>query len=139
MTTVTGTPYLESRDPGSDEPRYHGGGGDVVELRHLDPPGVAVDHRQQVAEPLQGGQGPHYVDVHLGEPPGGHGDLPQLRDPVPGDLGHLTQDALLAPPGDVRLHPLPDSPLRDESPGGSRSRMGEVVYRVKHAGGTPWV
>ena len=50
-----------SRDPSSDEPGYHGGGGDVDELRHLNPPGVAVDHRQQVAEPLQW---PHYVNFH---------------------------------------------------------------------------
>ena len=89
------------RNPRPYEPGHDGGGRDVVKLGDFQPPGVPVYHRQRVAKPLRGGQGPHNVEVHLGEPPGGHGDLPQLGDRVLGDLGHLARDALLAPPGDV--------------------------------------
>ena len=45
-------------NPGLDEPGYDCRNGDILELCNLDPPGVAVDHRQQVAEPLEGGRGP---------------------------------------------------------------------------------
>ena len=70
--------------PGPEEAGHHGRGGDLFQLGDLvqqgdfQPPPVPVNHGQQVAEPLRGKQGPHDVEVHLGEPPGG--------DSVLGDL-----------------------------------------------------
>ena len=83
MTTVTGTQYLETqilRNPDTTIEAVN-----VIQLGDFQPPGVSVDHGQQVAEPLQEGQGPHDVEVHLSEPSGGHWDLPELGDGVLGD------------------------------------------------------
>ena len=53
-----------SRNPRPEETGYHSGGGDVVEFDDLQQPGVPIDHRQQVAEPLRGEQNPHDIEVH---------------------------------------------------------------------------
>ena len=87
---------------------------------------------------MPGRQGPHDVDVNLSEPSTGHRDLLDLRDSVLGDLGHLAGDTLLAPLGDVPLHPLPHPSLREQSPRCPGSRVRQVVYSAGMMGfGTP--
>ena len=74
--------YSVPGNPASEETRHHGRSSDVVQLGGFQPPGVPVDHGRQVAEHLRERQGPYDVEIRLGEPSGGHWDLPELGDGV---------------------------------------------------------
>ena len=55
----------------------------------------------------------HNIEVDFSEALRGNRDLLENGNGVHGYLGDLTGDALLAPPCDVGLHPLPDPPPCD--------------------------
>ena len=131
VTKTVGTPYLASQT--SNHQNYHlcSGG---REWDRLKPPGMVVNHRQEMIFPSGGGNRTDEIDVDYPERSGGSGHADDWQPDVVDDLRMLTGLTGVTETGYVAVHTTPDKLCPDQSAESVHTRVCNIMKGVKGFG-----